>query len=75
MSIYSQKCFAQNIKNKENTLNAVSVVRTLYARCVRAVSTLQQFLARRKSVMDAVETSCGRCKDVVCSLLLANLIF
>jgi len=53
---------------KQNPLNAVSAVRTLYARCVRAVSTLQQFLARRKSAMDAVKALWERRVDAVGTL-------
>jgi len=52
---------------------AISAVRTLCSRCVRAVSALQQLLARRQNVMDAiykdgVGTSCERSKDVVCTV-------
>ena len=39
-------------------------VKTLYAHCVRAVScTLQQLLARRRSVMDAIKTPWKRRVD------------
>jgi len=31
-------------------------VRTLYARCERAIYTLQQLIAHRRSVMDAIKT-------------------
>jgi len=46
----------------------VIAVRTLYARCVRAVNTLQQLLARRRSVMDAIRTLCERRVDAVGTL-------
>jgi len=40
-------------------------VRTLYARYVRAVNTLQQLLARRRSVMGALNTLWVRRVDSV----------
>ena len=43
-------------------------VRTLWARRVRAVNTLQQLLARRRSVMDAVMTLWERRVDAVRTL-------
>ena len=43
-------------------------VRTLYARRVRAVKTLQQLLARRENVMDAVKTLWERRVDAVGTL-------
>ena len=43
-------------------------VRTLWARRVRAVNTLQQRLARRRSVMDAVKTLWERRLDAVVTL-------
>jgi len=39
-----------------------------WERCVRAVNTLQQLLARCENVMDAVGTLCGRCRDAVRTL-------
>jgi len=43
----------------------MSAARTLYARRMRAVSTLQQIIARCKSVMDAVRPLCRRCLHAV----------
>jgi len=43
-------------------------VRTLYARCVRAVNTLQQLLARRRNAMDAIKTLWESCGDAVRTL-------
>ena len=47
-------------------------VRTLYVRRERAVNTLQQLLARRRSVIDAIKTllgtPCGRCRDAARTL-------
>jgi len=55
---------AQNMKKVNNILNAMIAVRTLCARRERAVNTLQQLLTRL-----------WRCKDIVYTLLLANLLF
>ena len=44
-------------------------VRTLWMRHVRAVTTLQQLLARRRSVMDSVKTPWERHVDAVGTLL------
>jgi len=46
----------------------VRAVRTLWARGVRAGNTLQQLLARRRSVMDAAKTLCERRVDAVGTL-------
>jgi len=43
-------------------------VRTLYARCERAVNTLKQLLARRRSVIDAIKTMWERRVDAVRTL-------
>jgi len=43
-------------------------VRTLWVRHVRVVTTLQQLLARRRSVMDAVKTPWERHVDAVRTL-------
>ena len=70
MSIYSQKCVTQNIiQYIKKTLNAMCAVRTMYAGCLCAVSTLQQLIVRCKSVMNAVRTSWGRRRDVVCTYM------
>ena len=43
-------------------------LRTLCARRVRAMNTLQQLFARCENVMDAVKTLCGRRVDAVGTL-------
>jgi len=53
------------MKNSKNILNAMIAVTTLYARIERAVNTLQQLLARRRSVMDAIKTLLERSDDAV----------
>jgi len=58
----------------------MSTVRTLNARPNSAVNMLHELRAPCKSVMDAVRALCwccshGRCEDVVCTLLPANLIY
>jgi len=50
-------------------------VRTLCARRVRAVNTLQQLIARCENVMDDVKTLWERRVDAVGTLWLTNLIF
>jgi len=37
-----------------------------WARRVRAVNTLQQQVARRSNVIDAIKTLCGSCRNVIC---------
>jgi len=48
---------------------------TPYARHEHAAATFCVPLKRHGRHKDAVGTSCGRCEDVVYTLLLANLIF
>ena len=55
------------IKSKKD-LTAIIAVRTLWARRVRAVNTLQQLLPRRRSVMDAVKKLWERRVDAVRTL-------
>jgi len=50
------------MKRYDHRENAVR----LYARCTRAVNTLQQL--RRRSVMDAIKTLCERRVDAVGTL-------
>ena len=59
---------AQKMKIVKEIFNAMLAMRTLYACCVRAVNTLQKLLARRRSVMDAIKTPCGRCVNAVWTL-------
>ena len=49
-------------------LNAMIALRTLCAHRERAVNTLQQLLARRRSVMDAMKTLWERRVDAVGTL-------
>jgi len=53
------------MKNSKKILNAMIAVTTLYARIERAVNTLQQLLARRRSIMDAIKTLLERSDDAV----------
>ena len=61
--------FAKNDKKiSKKNLNAIIAVRTLCARRVRTVNTLQQLLARCENVMDAVKTLWKRRVDAVGTL-------
>ena len=53
---------------KTINLKAMIAVRTLYACCVRAVNTLQQLLACRRSVMDAIKMMWKRRVDSVVTI-------
>jgi len=56
------------IKHKSKILNAIIAERTLRARRVGAVNTLQQLFARCENVMDAVKTLWERRVDAVGTL-------
>jgi len=59
---------AKNMKKVYKILNALIAVIALYARCKRAMNTLQQHVTRRRSVMDAVKTPWERRVDAVGTL-------
>ena len=56
------------MKKVYKILNALIAVIALYARCKRAMNTLQQHVTRRRSVMDAVKTPWERRVDAVGTL-------
>ena len=58
----------QVLRKIENILNAMIAVRMPYALCARAVNTLQQLFARRRSVMNAIKTLWERREDAVGTL-------